>query len=157
MKKNDQDLASLSSPPPPSSLPSSPSPPSSSSLLRKLVVFFCLPPNLTFFIGIGLWLKTGPSILGFCFGTLFTTGFLGFVFFNSLPETFERLCCKTFSTRFPAPPWPVCSPHPSTASLLALTEWPSLLPSTCLFNQWLTRGKWIKLRREWEMWNSDKN
>ena len=46
-------------------------------------------------------------------------------FFNSLPGTFERLCCKTFSTRFPALPWPVCSPHPSTASPL-LAPFPTL-------------------------------
>ena len=51
---------------------------------RKLVAFLCLSPNLIFFVGIGLWLKTGPSTLGFCFGTFFVAGFLGFVVFNSL-------------------------------------------------------------------------
>ena len=90
------------------------------------VVFFCLPPNLTLFIGIGLWLKTGPSIhLGFGFGTFFTTGFPGLVFSNSLTGTFGRLCCKTLPTRFPALPWPVSSPLPSTASPL-LAPFPTL-------------------------------
>ena len=61
-----------------------------------------LPPSSQF--DLFHWLKTGPSILGFCFGTFYTTGFPGLVFSNSLTETFSRLCCKTLPTRFPALP-----------------------------------------------------
>ena len=109
-------LLSLSPISPPRSTPSSSSP-----SLIKLLGFTFFPRNLIFFIEIGLWLKTGPSIVGFAFGIFFGRVFFGFC--NSLP--FAWLCLETFSITFPDLPssFPTRTfHHLTTAGPLPITD-----------------------------------